>query len=134
MPSAISPLSVAITSSGREIEFPILGYIIYDLVVHGHITGMEYAEMLYWINSYREGGAMPGTRLFRSPLSDEPVKFVYLLDDLLEMWHLANNWADLTDDEENSDPLVGHEDIDLFRHWPVDIGRVCLFPRFNWAE
>lgn len=134
MPSAVWVPGVAITASGREIEFPILGYICHDLRAHGHITFEEYSEMHYWIESYRSGGAMPGLQRFRSPFTNEMVYFVHLLDDLLEMWQIASNWADLTDDEDDQESLTGEEDIDLYRPWPHDIGRVCLFARFSWVQ
>jgi hypothetical protein len=130
MPSAIWVPEVAIARSGREIDFPVLGYILYDLRHFNRVNYGWYTEVLYWVNSYRDGGAMPGDRKFVSPYTGERVLFTQLLDDFIDMWHYACNWDDLTDEEEENsgEMLTGVEDIDLFRAWPVDIGRFRLFP------
>jgi len=137
MPSAHYLPSSAIAASGREIDFPILGYITYDLRYHNRISYGEFVELTYWINQYRDGGAMPGDRKFRSPFSHERVLFRQLIDDFIDMWHLATNWEDLTDDEEENSGMVmtGEEEIDLYRAWPTDIGRFQLLPEIaNFDE
>jgi len=124
----------AVSAQGRTIPFPVLGYILNDLRDHDHISVAEYERMVYWINSYMEGGALPGNERFVSPFTKEVVTFPWLIEDLIEMWQIASNWIDLTDDEDENDSLLGNEDIDLFQSWPVDIGRVCLYARFSWVQ
>ena len=134
MPSLV--YTNAITASGRDVPFAILHHVIRDLYRTHDLTNLEFYNMNYWIGEYESAGPMPGTRRFRSPFSNDRVLFTQLLDDLYEMFLLATNWEDLTDEEEeaeNIDPLMPIE-VQLFRAYPIDIGRFAMFPRFDWIN
>lgn len=125
----------AITASGKEIEFAILIYILYDLRHFGRIGLDDYIEQLHWVNSYRDGGAMPGTKLFRSPFDGDMVLFTTLLDDFYEMWILSCNHEDVSEPEDE-DPIEEDDDysVGLYEPWPVDIGRFSLIANWTWMH
>lgn len=133
MPTAVWTPAFAITASGREVEFPLLFYAIWDLHDWGYITAWEYETMRFWINQYKNGLAMPGTMLFRDVWAGERVPFTYFLDGLYEMFMAAVNDADVTTESEADEvmeELLG-ADIDLWFPWPVNIGRFGLLPVTN---
>ena len=134
MPSAVFVPAFAITATGREVPFPVLAYSIYDLRVHNKMTMGEWHDAIFWINSYRDGGAMPGDRKFRSPYSGERVLFTQFLDDVFELFHIASGWNDLTDTESEEEEPTGDEVIDLYHPWPEDIGRFALFAIHEWVH
>jgi len=126
MPSAIWVPNYAITASGREVDFAILFYAIWDLHEWGHITEWTMEEMKFWINSYKNGGALPGTRLFYDVHSGENVLFLQMLDGLIEMYMNAMDADDQTTEEEEVTEVLA--DVDIWFPWPINIGRFRLVP------
>lgn len=131
--TSFSPL-FAISSSGREIDWDVLFYGVWDLLQWGWIGAWEYEEQMFWLRSYRGGGAMPGFRRFRCVWSNEYQLFTTWMDGIWEMYIAAMNDSDVTDDEEADDRMMellettNPEDYDLLYPWPVNIGRFGLLP------
>ena len=131
MPTPTWAPAFAITASGKEVSFPILFYCIADLYRDGYMSYDEWHEAYFWIDQYRNGLAMPGGTRFRSAYSGEMVYFPHFLDDLHEMFLLASNWYDLTDDEDALDAITENpedDDVDLWTPWPHNIGHFSINP------
>ena len=136
MPSAVWTPNYAITASGREVDFSVLLYSIWDLCEWGHLAEFEYAKAHFWIMQYKNGGPMPGEERFFCVWSNEMVYFTTMLDGLWELYIAAMNETDITDDEEadeRMEELLGIDpaDYDLLYPWPVNIGRFGLMPLTN---
>jgi len=133
MPTEIWTPAFAITASGREVEFPLLFYAIWDLHDWGYLTAWQYEETRFWLNQYKDGLAMPGAQRFKCVWCGEEVYFTKMLDGLYELFLAASNADDITTEseaEEQMEELLG-TDIDLWFPWPVNIGRFSLLPTTN---
>lgn len=110
-----------ISRTGRHIDWPVVFYMLDDFHAFGHMDAMEHAHLKFWFKEYERGGAMPGFTRFRSPITQKLQYLPLLVDDLIDIWAIATNWNDLTDDEEEAQSLTGDISIDLYRAWPVNI-------------
>lgn len=116
--------TMATTLTGRNVQFVILAYILLDLRHFNSVTFQQYTDMLFWVESYRTGGDMPGGRLFFSPYSGDMVKFVMLLDHLLDMWLAALS-------EQNTTP---DDDGWTWEDWPRNFGRFSKVHAIAWRN
>lgn len=114
-----------IGASGNDYPCRTLRMCFYDLRRHGYIYDDDLEQCIDALHNHQFRGIMPGTQRFWSIFSDEWVYFTELVDDVMAMYRLAVNFADLTDDEdeENHNP----QEIDLYEvPFPEDIGRFRL--------
>jgi len=114
----------AYTATGNKVSFDKLWYVLHDLHEFNYISDETYNDMSYWVWEYEYGRAMPSGKRFVSPYDGAEVTFVWLLDDLLQLYMLADN-ADM----ENRDPLEPIP-VELMLQWmelPVNIGRWAIY-------
>jgi len=131
MPSEIWVPAYALTASGRNVDFALLHYANWDLHDWGYITATEYNEVLYWLNQYQGGLAMPGFKRFRCPYSNEMVFFTTYLDGMYELMCMAAAEVDTSSvesDVTNPDVDFDIADIDIWFPYPINIGRFGLGP------
>ena len=130
----------AITHSGRRVDFSLLYYVIWDLCEWGYLTEWQYEETKFWIDSYKAGGAMPGSRLFTCIWCGDDVLFTMMLDGLVELHEAATDFDSLAPTPEEEVALEGTEiDMDVWFPWPVNVGRFGLLPltseiAFDWVH
>ena len=136
MPSAVYVPTHATTASGRNIEFGILQYGIWDLYDNGYLHLQEWSIANYWIRSYREGGALPGFTRFFDVFSGEHVSFLQMLDGVFEMYVAAYNHEriDQSSSTASTDP-ASDQSVDLWPpHFrPDNIGRFGVAPQYRWV-
>ncbi|UNI72592.1 MAG: hypothetical protein [Avonheates virus Gas_1078] len=101
-----------------------------DLYHYGHLDDIMYTEWSDALQDYVYHGIMPGQDRFYSVYTSEYVYFLEMIGDTMEMFNLAMNFWDLTDDEEWLDPAeVVMRDEDLYaRPFPTNIGGFRLIP------
>lgn len=134
MPSAVYVPTHATTACGRNVEFGILQYGLWDLYDTGYLHLQEYCLADYWLRSYKNGGALPGAARFHDVFSGEEVYFLQMLDGVFEMYVAAinnervNQSSSTTDTEPSTDSSV-----DLWAVRPSCIGRFGVSPQFRWV-
>ena len=111
--------------TGRTIDWPIVFYLLEDMLEHGNLSRDEYNVIRMWMESYKIGGALPGCARFRSPYTGKMQWFPAWVDDLIDIWQTATNWIDLTDEESEADSICGDENIDLYKEWPKNVIALC---------
>lgn len=110
-----------VSRTARTLDWPIVFYMLDDFCAYGHMDAMEHCHLKYWFKEYQRGGAMPGPVRFHSPLTKKLQYLPALVDDMIDLWEVATNWTDLTDEESEADSLCGDETIDLYKAWPKNI-------------
>lgn len=111
--------------SGREYPCRVIEFCLNDLYDHDLLTRSDYGLQIAALHDHMFRGILPGLRRFYSAYSGEHVLFLELVDDLMEMYIIAANFFDETDDEmEEMDP-VEEEDLYAEPH-PTNIGAFRL--------
>lgn len=137
MPSAVLIHHDVIPSAnGIPVETSLLHQINNDLFEFGWHSLLEHEKLNYWLRQYETGGAMPGTMTFRSVYTGEWVGFLFLIDDLYNMYNLAANWYDITEDEESDHPSDEEDDwvVVLTPNFPANLGRFNMDPGAWYAR
>ena len=94
-----------IGASGRSYPVGIIGQGIDDLYDNDLLTYDDHHSAIEALQNHMRRGIMPGLTRFYSVYSGERVYFTEMVDDVAEMYTLAMNFWDLTDDEsENEEP------------------------------
>ena len=106
---------------GLAIPFHVLYFCIADMVFHGRIDPLEEESLVFWIDSYRCGGALPGCNKFRSPFTGNMVFFLKCIEDINSMFQIAMEFAD--ENRENHFAIDADGSEACFQEWPIDIGR-----------
>ena len=134
MPSAIYVPTHATTASGRNVEFGLLEYALWDLFDTGYLHLQEYSLAKFWLRSYKEGGALPGAAKFTCVFSGQPQLFLRMLDGLFELYVAAvnNERINQSSSSQDTEPTTDSS-VDLWNVWPHCIGRFGLLPQFRWA-
>lgn len=122
----------AVTSTGRRVSFHSLKDSAQECLQRRVWSLADYADVMLWLQSYENGGAMPGGRLFLSPFRGAMVPFTVLLEDMClasdywAAWAPAyEEWEDelikateifewINDEKENID-IQDPEDFDNYR-------------------
>lgn len=134
MPSAVYIPTHATTASGRNIEFGILQYGLWDLFDTGYLHLQEYTFANYWLNQYKCGGALPGSARFHDVFSGEDVFFLQMLDGVFEMYVAAVNHERINQSSSTADTEPSTDSsVDLWSVRPSGIGRFGLSPQFRWV-
>ena len=128
-----TPITHAISASGRHVSFHLLHWLIEDLYEFQWCTRDEFNYWGHALVNYERHNTMPGACLFRSPLSNEMIPFVHWIDDLEDMWVVASvteggmqeepNYVFDAEDEEQMDREVWNNLMAL----PVNVGRYNNF-------
>lgn len=125
---------LATTATGRQVEFGILHYCLWDLFDTGYLHLQEYTLAEYWLRSYQQGGALPGCRRFFDIHSNDWVYFTQMLDGLFEMFCSARDAESLNNSSETEATHPSTDSEDILQPWPHMIGRFGLAPQFRWAQ
>lgn len=134
MPSAVYVPTSATTASGRNVEFGILQYGLWDLYDTGYLHLQEYTLANFWLRSYKDGGALPGAKLFFDCFSGENVFFLQMLDGVFEMYVAAVNNERINQSSSTAETEPSTDDsIDLWTVRPSCIGRFGVAPQFRWV-
>jgi hypothetical protein len=91
----------AITYTGRRVSFQALKDMAQECLRRRVWALKDYADIMLWLQSYENGGAMPGSQLFLSPYGGGMVPFTVLLEDMClasDYWAAWNpvyqDWGD----------------------------------------
>jgi hypothetical protein len=122
----------AVSGTGRTISFRNL-FAVCEEVLDRELWNIHmYRRVCNWLNSYQDGGPLPGFQKFFSPLSGTYVQFPTLLDHLITLddeWSreadrimneslhsLSDNPEDYSDDED------AHYEFGLFYELDMNLG------------
>ena len=108
-------------TEGNGISCDMLDRCVYDLIIHEHISHEQAYDIARAMNECADHGVLPGMDRFYSPWSRTLVMWPRFISDIIALYTLAVNFADMTDsEEENTDP---NSVIDLWEaEFPTNIG------------
>lgn len=94
--------NVAITYTGRRCSFHALKEMAQECLERRVWALKDYADVMLWLQSYENGGAMPGAQCFLSPYAGQMVPFTVLLEHMClasDYWAAWNPVYDEWEDE-----------------------------------
>jgi hypothetical protein len=140
---SIETITLCTTQVGRRVEWVLIFDLINNLMVNGFVTSSEHYETMGWLTSYKNGGALPGSRKFRSPKNDERVFFLTMLDHVMDMYDVAMHealrnvgtfgYTVPTGNEENVPPTNGTQE-DPIELDDEDISDSDIYENYVWGD
>ena len=114
-----------ITARGNILTYGEFHYIINDLNEHGFLPSLLYHSL--WIAAINQefSGIMPGCDRFFSVPRKAFVTWVWLLEDLYQLYSMACDVVDFADENEARIEWDGDNDGHFMQYmeYPVNIGR-----------